>query len=135
MPSTSNELMIVDAVIQRLKTVTDNVFLGYSATGIEGQEATPFIMVMLESLNELGRQGNKARYTLQFNISTAVKTSDNATYELLTYVRSIREALESQHRICNEVRKHTLDETLFDIAPGPGQLSFADMALMVEAVL
>ena len=117
MPSTSNELMIVDAVIQRLKTVTDNVFLGYSATGIEGQDAAPFIMVMLESLNEQGRQGNKARYTFQFNISTAVKTSDNATYELLTYVRSIREALESHHRICNEVRKHTLDETLFDIAP------------------
>ena len=135
MPSTSNELMIVDAVIQRLKTVTDNVLLGYSATGIEGQDVAPFIMVMLESLNELGRQGSKARYTLQFNISTAVKTSDNATYELLTYVRSIREALDSHHRICNEVRKHTLDETLFDIAPGHGQLSFADMALTVEAIL
>ena len=135
MPLASNETAILNAVISRLKTVTENVLLGYSATGVQDRDNAPFIMVQLESLDELGRQGNKARYQFRFNISTAVKTTDNTTQELLIYACAIRQALDSDERICSQARKHSLEETQFDIAPGHGQLSFADMALTVEAIL
>ena len=134
MPSISSEQAVVEALIQRLKTVIDNVHLGYSAVGLDSEGITPAIFVQLESLTELKRQGSKARYQMQFNIGVAVKTSEHTTIELLGYNRAIREALNG-HWTDPAIRKLTLEETQFDIAPGNSQLSFADTTLTLEIIL
>ncbi len=133
MPSISSEQAVVEALIQRLKTVIDNVHLGYSAVGLDSEGITPAIFVQLESLTELKRQGSKARYQMQFNICVAVKTSDYTTVELLGYNRAIREALNDQWTDPT-IRKLTLEETQFDIAPGNSQLSFSDLVIITEIV-
>ncbi len=134
MPSISSEQAVVEALIQRLKTVMDNVRLGYSAVGLESEGITPAIFVQLESLSELKRQGSKARYLMQFTIGVAVKTNENTTLELLGYNRAVRETLNGQWTD-PAIRKLTLEETQFDIAPGNSQLSFADTTLTLEMIL
>ncbi|MCL6270722.1 hypothetical protein M3P05_12385 [Sansalvadorimonas sp. 2012CJ34-2] len=134
MPSESNEQAIVDAIVERLKTVADTR-LGYSAIGLEDSLSTPAILVQLENLVETARQGSREKLQLQFNISAVVKTSKETTSELLSLTRQVREALNPVDRLNPASRSHTLSDTRFDIAPSRGQLSFADSTLTVEAIL
>ena len=134
MPIASNEQAIVGALKEKLQALAETK-LGYSATGLDDTTTTPLILVQLESLNEVERQGRKAKYELQFNLSVAVKTSEQTTAKLIQLSHQIRTALNSSERLCPESRKHALSDTRFDIAPSYGQLSFADSTLTVETVL
>ncbi len=128
------EARIVQALIEKLKTVTNNVLLGYLATGLEKDLALPAILVQLESIQEETRQGLKAKYQLQFNLSTVTKTDEQATYQLIELSTALRNALSPDNRLTSEVRKITLNDTQFDIAPNHSHLSFADTTLTIEAV-
>ncbi len=133
MSTASSEHRIVEVLIGTLSLIAETR-LGYSATGINDLEA-PAILVQLESLTEVTRLGTKARFELQFVISAVVRTSEEATIELIALTRKIRTALNPAQRLCPEARKHTLGDTRFDIAPNHGQLSFADSTLTIEAIL
>ncbi|WP_263080060.1 hypothetical protein [Endozoicomonas sp. Mp262] len=136
MPSISSpEAIIVDAITSKLAAVIDNVLLGYSATGIDNGDQFPAILVQLDTLREINRQGSKARYQFSFIISVALKTQAETTLELLQYARQVREVFPLNEKLCPASIKHSLSETEFDIAPGHSQLSFADITLTVEAIL
>ncbi|OQX35380.1 MAG: hypothetical protein B0D91_10965 [Oceanospirillales bacterium LUC14_002_19_P2] len=129
------ENLILPALIARLESVCSNVKAGYPATGLEDEIDVPAILVQLESLTELNRSGHRGLYQLQFLISLAVRTSEATTESLLQLSHQIRQALAPGTRLCPEARKLKLTETLFDIAPAHGHLSFADTGLQVETVL
>ncbi|WP_281648970.1 hypothetical protein [Parendozoicomonas sp. Alg238-R29] len=134
MPIASSEQIIVDAIIEKLSVVAETK-LGYAATGLDDDLSTPAILVQLESLTELSRQGEKGRFELQFTISAVVKTSDQTTSDLISLTRQLRAALNPTDKLCPDARKQTFSDTRFDIAPHHGQLSFADSTLTVEAIL
>ncbi|MTI13007.1 hypothetical protein [Sansalvadorimonas verongulae] len=134
MSTASNEQRIVEALVDRLTAIASTK-LGYSATGLDDSLPTPSILVQLESLTETGRQGERGRFELQFNISAVLQTSEKTTVELVSLTRQIRTTLNPAEKLCPESRKHTLSDTRFDIAPSYGQLSFADSTLTVEAIL
>ncbi len=134
MPTALNEQRIIEAITDKLSTVA-NTKLGYSATGLDDTLTTPAILVQLENLIETERQGRRAKYELQFNLSAVVKTSEQTTAELIQLTHQIRTALTPATRLCPEARKHALSDTRFDIAPSYGQLSFADSSLTVEVIL
>ena len=133
-PNASNEQAIVDALITKLEDVAETR-LGYSATGLDDTDTLPLILIQLESLNEIERKGLKAKYELQFNLSTVVKTSEQTTAELIQLSHQVRTALDPSEKLCPESRQHSLSDTRFDIAPSYGQLSFADSSLTVETIL
>ncbi|MET4695002.1 hypothetical protein [Endozoicomonas lisbonensis] len=130
----SPEHQIVNALVDRLKSTTAQVLLGYSATGVEQDLTLPSLLVQLESITEQTRNGTRAKYQMQFILSAVVPTDENTTYELLNLVRSVRESLNNPQPLCEQVRQLTFSETQFDIAPGQGHLSFADMTLTIEAI-
>ena len=127
----SPEKQIIEAIIDQLKVLSPDVLLGYSATGLDKEMPLPAILVHIESINEEERQGSKAKYRMQFNISAVTKTNKDTTYSLIELARSIR----TQLRSIPGTRKTTLNETQFDIAPSNSHLSFADISLQVEVVL
>ncbi len=136
MPSTSNpEKQIIESLVASLKQITENTLLGYSATGLEKDIELPAILVQLESINEEQRQGQRAKYRMEFNISVVAKTNKNTTYTLLDLTRSIRELFTTGQRFTPEARNITFSETQFDIAPSNAHLSFADLQLQIEVVL
>ncbi|WP_139117827.1 hypothetical protein, partial [Endozoicomonas atrinae] len=91
MPSMSNpESLVIEKLIEHLKQVAPNTQLGYSAIGQEQDLALPAILVQLESINEEQRQGTKAKYRMEFNISAVAKTNNDTTYNLIDLTRSIR---------------------------------------------
>ena len=128
-----DEYVIVTVLLEKLSRVAE-AKLGYAATGLNELE-TPAILVQLESLTEVTRMGDKARFELQFIVSGVVPSSEQTTIELISLTRQIRTALNPAQRLCPEARKHTLSDTRFDIAPNHGQLSFADSTLTIEAIL
>ena len=134
MPTVSNEQNIVAVLMEKLNTVAETR-LGYAATGLDDDLLTPAILLQLESLTETGRQGERGKFELQFNLSAVVRTSEQTTAELITLTRQVRQVLNPAERLCPETRKHSLSDTRFDIAPNYGQLSFADSTLTVEAIL
>ena len=71
---------------------------------------------------------------MQFIISSVAYTESRTTYELIKMVRSIRNALHECH-LCPQARSITTADVQFDIAPGNGQLSFADLSVNIEVVL
>ena len=136
MPSTSNpEKQIIENLVAHLKQITENTLLGYSATGLEKDMELPAILVQLESINEEQRQGQRAKYRMEFNISVVAKTNKNTTYTLLDLTRSIRVLFTTGQRFTPEARNITFSETQFDIAPSSAHLSFADLQLQIEVVL
>ena len=140
MPSTSNpeeqhpEEAVLDALIERLKQVCDDVFLGYSVSGAGNDLKPPAILVQLETMPEQTRSNKRAKYQMQFIISAVAYTESRTTYELIKQVRSIRSALH-ESPLCPEARAITTADVQFDIAPSNGQLSFADMSVNIEVVL
>ena len=134
MPTVSNEQSIVAVLMEKLNTIAETR-LGYAATGLDDDLLTPAILLQLESLTETGRQGERGKFELQFNLSAVVRTSEQTTAELITLTRQIRQVLNPAERLCPESRKHLFSDTRFDIAPSYGQLSFADSTLTVEAIL
>ena len=135
MSSTSSpEKDIINAVVSRLESVCDQVLLGYSASGIEQDLKPPSLLVQPEFLFEEERQGSRAKYRLQLNVSAVVATNDRTTYALLDLARSVRDAIYQPSILSELTRKVTFSETHFDIAPHHGHLSFADMTLSVEAI-
>ena len=136
MPSTSNpEQRIIENLVTHLTQVSANTLLGYSATGQEKDLDLPAILVQLESINEEQRQGQKAKYRMEFNISAVAKTNKDTTYNLLQLTRSIRELFATGERFTPEARSITFSETQFDIAPSNAHLSFADLQLQIEVIL
>ena len=136
MPSTSNpEKQIIENLVAHLKQITENTLLGYSATGLEKDIELPAILVQLESINEEQRQGQRAKYRMEFNLSVVAKTNKDTTYALLDLTRSIRELFTTGQRFTPEARNTTFSETQFDIAPSNAHLSFADLQLQIEVVL
>ncbi|WP_299735381.1 hypothetical protein [uncultured Endozoicomonas sp.] len=136
MPSTSNpERQIIDNLITRLKQVSENTLLGYSATGQETDLDLPAILVQLESINEEQRQGAKAKYRMAFNISAVAKTNKDTTFTLLELTRSIRGLFTQETRFTPEARNISFSETQFDIAPSNAHLSFADLQLQIDVIL
>ena len=133
MSTTLSEQRIVEALLAALSPLADTR-LGYGASGLE-ELSLPVILVQLDSMNEVNRLGEKARFELQFTISAVVRTSEGATAELIALTREIRTVLQPAQRICPEARKQALSDTRFDIAPAYGQLSFADSTLIIEAIL
>ena len=84
MPSISNpERQIIEKLLAHLKQVSENTLLGYSATGQEQDLDLPAILVQLESINEEQRQGQRAKYRMEFNISVVAKTNKDTTYTQL----------------------------------------------------
>lgn len=136
MPSMSNpESLVIEKLIEHLKQVAPNTQLGYSAIGQEQDLELPAILVQLESINEEQRQGTKAKYRMEFNISAVAKTNNDTTYSLIDITRSIRELFTTGERFTPEARTMTFSETNFDIAPSNAHLSFADMSLQIDVVL
>ncbi len=136
MPSMSNpESLVIEKLIEHLKQVAPNTQLGYSAIGQEQDLELPAILVQLESINEEQRQGTKAKYRMEFNISAVAKTNNDTTYNLIDLTRSIRELFTTGERFTPEARTMTFSETNFDIAPSNAHLSFADMSLQIDVVL
>ncbi|WP_257286403.1 hypothetical protein [Endozoicomonas sp. SESOKO1] len=136
MPSTSNqEKVIVEKLIEHLKLITENVYLGYSGTGLENDIEIPAIVVQLVSINEEQRQGQRAKYRMEFGISAVAKTNTQATFNLIDLTRSIRELFTTGKRFTPEARSTAFSETSFDIAPSNAHLSFADMSLQIEVVI
>ncbi len=136
MPSTSNpEQQIIENLVTHLKQVSANTLLGYSATGQEKDLDLPAILVQLESINEEQRQGQRAKYRMELNISVVTKTNKGTTFTLLDLTRSIRELFTTGERFTPEVRSVSISETQFDIAPSNAHLSFADLQLQIEVVL
>ena len=129
----TNEQIILTTLLEKLSRVAETRS-GYSAMGIADLK-TPAILVQLETLTEVARMGEKARFELQFTISAVVRSSEEATAELISLTRQIVTILNPARRLCPEVRKHTLSDTRFDVAPNYGQLSFADSTLTIEAIL
>ena len=128
------EKQMVSSLMERLNPLCDQVLLGYAGTGLDNDLKPPAILVQLESITELEQQGCRRKYQFQFNLSAVVATDEGTTYALLELSRSIREAMDSNERLCPAARKLIFSETQFDIAPNNSHLSFADMALIVEAV-
>ncbi len=136
MPLTSNpERQIIESLIEHLKQVSENTLLGYSATGQEQDLDLPAILVQLESINEEQRQGQRAKYRMEFNISVVAKTNIDTTYTLLDLTRSIRELFTTGQRFTPEARNIHFSETQFDISPSNAHLSFADLQLHIDVVL
>ena len=136
MSSTSNpEKQIIESLVAHLKQITENTLLGYSATGLEKDIELPAILVQLESINEEQRQGQRAKYRMEFNISVVAKTNTQTTYTLVDLTRSIRELFTTGQRFTPEARNINFSETQFDIAPSNAHLSFADLQLQIEVVL
>ena len=136
MPLTSNpERQIIESLIEHLKQVSENTLLGYSAIGQEQDLDLPAILVQLESINEEQRQGQKAKYRMEFNISAVAKTNKDTTYTLLQLTRSIRELFATGERFTPEARSISFSETQFDIAPSNAHLSFADLQLHIDVIL
>ena len=139
MPSTLNseahpEDAVIDALIERLEQVCDSVYLGYSISGAGNDLKPPAILVQLESMPEQTRSNQRAKFTMQFIISSVAYTESRTTYELIKMVRSIRNALH-ECPLCPQARSITTADVQFDIAPSNGQLSFADMSVNIEVVL
>ena len=128
------EQQIVSSLMERLNPLCDQVLLGYAGTGLDNDLRAPAILVQLESITESGQQGSRRKYQLQFNLSAVVTTDDGTTYALLELSRSIREALNSNERLCPEARKLQFSETLFDISPNHSQLSFADLTVTIDSI-
>ncbi len=136
MPSTLNpERQIIDNLIAHLKQVSKNTLLGYSATGQEQDLDLPAILVQLESISEEQRQGNRAKYRMELNISVVTKTNADTTYALIDLTHSIRELFTAAQRFTPEARSVSVSETQFDIAPSNAHLSFADVQLHIDVVL
>ena len=136
MPSTSNpEKQIIENLVAHLKQITENTLLGYSATGLEKDIELSAILVQLESINEEQRQGQRAKYRMEFNISAVAKTNTQTTYTLIDLTRSIRELFTTGKRFTPEARNIAFSETNFDIAPSNAHLSFADMSLQIDLVI
>lgn len=136
MPSTLNpERQIINNLIAHLKQVSENTLLGYSATGQEQDLDLPAILVQLESISEEQRQGQKAKYRMELNISVVTKTNADTTYTLIDLTHSIRELFTTGQRFTPQARTVTVSETQFDIAPSNAHLSFADLQLHIEVVL
>lgn len=136
MPSTlSPERQIIDNLITHLKQVADNTLLGYSATGQEQDLDLPAILVQLESISEEQRQGQRAKYRMELNISVVTKTNADTTYALIDLTHSIRELFTTGQRFTPEARSISVSETRFDIAPSNAHLSFADVQLHIDVVL
>ena len=128
------EKKIVSALLGKLTPLCDQVLLGYASTGLGSDLKPPVILVQLESIAELGQQGSRRKYQLQFNLSAVVVTDEKTTYALLDLSRSIKDSLNSNERLCPEARKLQFSETLFDISPNHRHLSFADMTVTIEAI-
>lgn len=136
MPSTLNpERQIINNLIAHLKQVSENTLLGYSATGQEQDLDLPAILVQLESISEEQRQGNRAKYRMELNISVVTKTNADTTYTLIDLTHSIRELFTTGQRFTPEARSVSVSETQFDIAPSNAHLSFADLQLHIDVVL
>ena len=136
MPSMLNpERQIIDNLIAHLKQVSENTLLGYSATGQEQDLDLPAILVQLESISEEQRQGQKAKYRMELNISVVTKTNADTTYTLIDLTHSIRELFTTGQRFTPQARTVTVSETQFDIAPSNAHLSFADLQLHIDVVL
>ncbi|WP_419835312.1 hypothetical protein [Endozoicomonas atrinae] len=136
MPSTSSpETRIVEALVYRLTEVTPTVLLGFTALGLDEELPKPAILVQLESLKEQGRQGRRVKMQMSLNISVVIKTNEESTYALMDLTRSIRALFTTGERWVPEARSTQLSETQFDIAPNPGQLSFADIQLIIDVIL
>ena len=136
MPSTSSpETRIVEALVYRLTEITPTVLLGYSALGLHEDLPVPAILVQLESLQEQGRQGSRVKTQMSLNISVVIKTNEDSTYALMDLTRSIRAVFTTGERWVPEARSTQLSETQFDIAPNLGQLSFADIQLIIDVIL
>lgn len=130
----SPEESIIKALVKQLTSVCNQVLLGYSATGVEEALNPPAILIQLDAISETERQGARAKFHLQLTVSVVVTTCETTTYDLIEQVRSVRSALNSLPPIDRSVRQLTFSETQFDIAPGHGQLSFADIVLIIEVV-
>lgn len=128
------EQRLVGLLVGVLETVCSQVLLGYAATGVEQDLKPPAILLQLESISELQQQGSRRKDQWLFNLSAVVPTNDRATYALLEFTRTIRQALSSDKTLAEQCRKLTFSETQFDIAPSQGQLSFADITLTLETV-
>ena len=136
MPSTLNpERQIINNLIAHLKQVSENTLLGYLATGQEQDLDLPAILVQLESISEEQRQGQKAKYRMELNISVVTKTNADTTYTLIDLTHSIRELFTTGQRFTPQARTVTVSETQFDIAPSNAHLSFADLQLHIDIVL
>lgn len=136
MPSISNpetEETVINALIERLKQVCDDVFLGYSVSG-QDELKPPAILVHLDDMPELTRSNKRAKHSMQFTISAVAYTETRTTYELIKMVRSIRTALHDSP-LCPEALAIKINGSPFDIAPSNGQLSFADMSVNIEVIL
>ncbi|MCW7551812.1 hypothetical protein NX722_10035 [Endozoicomonas gorgoniicola] len=132
MPSTSNpDEQIIKALVAKLEESRFPVLLGYSIADLPDIEP-PAILVQLDSIRELERQGKRAKYRLELTVSGVYRTQPDTTYELMTIARTIRSLLNNAR--FEGVRKISFSETQFDIAPGNGQLSFADMSVNLEVV-
>ena len=135
MPSKSNpEMLIIEKMIDQLKTVTPQVHLGYSATGLEQDLELPAILVQLESISEEARQGLKAKCRMQFNVSCVTKTNKTTTFKLIELSNAIRNTFNTTERFTPEAKKTTFSETQFDIAPSNSHWSFADMTLQIDVI-
>ncbi|UYM16192.1 hypothetical protein [Endozoicomonas euniceicola] len=132
MLSTSNpDEQIIKALLTKLEESRFPVLLGYSIADLPEIEP-PAILVQLDSIRELERQGKRAKYRLELTVSGVYRTQPDTTYQLMTIARMIRSLLI--HASFEGVRKISFSETQFDIAPNNGQLSFADMSVNLEAV-
>ncbi len=145
MSDTLPEVRILEALVIRLETIRQalgyhseagaSVRLGYDASGAGDELATPALLLQLDSLEEIGRSGQRAIYRLNLNISAVTDTDSDATVRLLGMCHDLRRALASDNPCCREVRQQQLGETAFDIGAANSRLSFADMTLQLETVL
>ncbi len=132
--TSSHDQQLIDAIMDSLRLVTDQVLLGYSATGRDDKLQLPALLLQLESLSELQQSGSRRKYQWQLNLSVVVPTDEQATITLLQLVRSVRLELSQFQRLQSQIRKLTFSEIQFDVAPIQGQYSFADMTLTLETV-
>ena len=134
MSSMSNpDQQIVRSLVETLEQSGHTVLLGYSAEGLS-ELKPPAILVQLDSIREQERKGQKAKYLMEFTVSSVIRTSESVTYDLMAIVHSIRTLLSEWDSINDGIRKLFFSETQFDIAPSHAQLSFADLTVTLEAV-
>ncbi len=139
------EIQIIEALVSRLETITQangyqsdtgkHIYVGYD-TSDSGKNLTfPAMLIQLESLQAVERNGNRAKYQLDLNISMVIKTGTDATWQLLKMNSDLRHSLSPDRGKLSAIRTLTMGETRFDIGSANSRLSFADLTLQLETVL